>query len=488
MSPPQANENMIPVGTTQFILLKRAHSIKVLASRTTSLQNTAKLVQGKAIQRNRHTRTASTILLPVHQTDSYSSQNYNRLRKEKENSRWSEIDDKLLAEICWSDDDHNNIQKKKKPGANSNRREMATPIENNARLQRNREEGNCQQCLQTGHVVEWCPKNQCNQCQGMGHIAGNCRLSKMIRTVALQLPFDRKAVIGSGTKCFRNFGLERQLPYLEDSRPARFGNLVIYPQGNRLCIDYDQQQSVVIAMQAENDDAETLIRILPNRVKVSSKYTIHNDQLMEDINKPSTGGVQQTSPDADIHVLLQVESFDDIYMRLEVNGALYLMFWRTEQHGRHIRKPVCVFSTYGYQSMRAYEHRSAIPKWNEYFFGPAIKSEPVAEVEAEETASDDDDNESCVSTTYHFAREIVHNIIEVASERDMAPDAGVLNKYGFQRYFMPREVETKPESDTNAPQDANGNEAGQERQGGEAAAEQSLAEQQLMCIGRESTT
>lgn len=202
---------------------------------------------------------------------------------------------------------------------------------------------------------------------------------------------------------------------------------------NGLTVNYDQQKSIVIAMQCMDHDAETIIRILPQRVRVSSKYEIFNDQLTEDGGKPSTGQIKQTAPESNIHILIRMETFDDTVARIEVNGVFYLLFWRTQPFGTHTRKAVTVVTEHGYRSMKDFYERRPKMSWSDYFFGPKITPEPVANVKVE--VADKKTKNDAPETIAKIAHDVTKDIVNAVTRR-IAPDASVLTQYGFQRYFQ----------------------------------------------------
>lgn len=229
----------------------------------------------------------------------------------------------------------------------------------------------------------------------------------------------------------------------------------IYSNENCLKIRYDQSQSIVIAVQSYSHDAERIIRVLPNRVRVSGKYDIFDGQLSEAVAKPSTGGRQQNTPTADIHLLLKMETFDETFLRLQVNGVPFLIFWRTEPFKNHQRKPVTVLTQHGYTAMQMLRNFHMETSWSHYFDG----REPKAEILAE--SSDDEVEETTARATVTpetptgeeasgymhsndenqrdreaAAKRIVNQMVEIAVKKARAPGAEVLNNYGFQRYFM----------------------------------------------------
>lgn len=303
-------------------------------------------------------------------------------------------------------------------------------------LERNREFGDCARCHRTDHIAEFCPLIECRRCGEKGHMEKNCAKNKTVKSFSIHLPFDRPALYGSGTKCFRQCGLDHLLPYLEEAKPAKFGAVELVPNGNALNIGYDGKQSVVLAIHTLDHDAETIIRVQPTRVRVSAKYEICGGQLTEDTGKASTGGQQQNSPPGDIHVLLKLETLDDIFVRSEVNGTFYMLFWRNVDCGTHTRKAVTVITRDGFTGFSALKSRPAIGSFKEYFSGPAIKNEPPA-IKIEDESDGEDVASQTSSAATSIAGEIVSQIVRTATDRGMAPDASVLTEYGFQRYFQP---------------------------------------------------
>lgn len=278
---------------------------------------------------------------------------------------------------------------------------------------------------------------------------------KFVRDFSLQLPFDRPARFGSGRKCFRNCGIDHLLPFLTEAVPVQFGGVNIHSNENCLKIGYDQTQSIVIAVQSYSHDAETVIRVLPNRVRISSKYDIHDGQLSDTVAKPSTGGRQQNTPTADIHLLLKMETFEETFLRIQVNGVPFLMFWRTEPFKKHQRKSVTVLTQHGYAAMQMLRKFHMGMSWNHYFDGVEPKAEAQAEpfddevgettaraTVTHETPAGEEVNEYIRTSDENqrdceaVAERIVNQMVETAVKSARAPDAEVLNKYGFQRYFM----------------------------------------------------
>lgn len=284
----------------------------------------------------------------------------------------------------------------------------------------------------------------------------DCEKTKSVWNVSLALPFNNLAKFACGTRQNRDSGLEYLLPFLDEAPALKFGATEFSPAGNALHVKYDQKQEIVIAIQAYDHDSETIIRIQPSRVRVSAKYDIHNGRLSEDEERPCTGGTQQTAPKADIYALLKLETLSEIYMRLTVNGTPYLLFWREKQCGQHVRKPVAVVSENTFHAMMEFTRRPVIVSWTEYFRGSASKEEPKKEerqpVEKPEPTDDDsrgepaatsNDSDSNTSVTPSEAEKIAKAAVEELNfEQSVpgykypeAPDANVLTRYGFQRYF-----------------------------------------------------
>lgn len=227
------------------------------------------------------------------------------------------------------------------------------------------------------------PMMPCRLCKKKGHHINECLQRKYVKDFSLHVSHKTSAIVGSGKRCFRQHGLDHMLTSLEDSRPARFDDVTIRTERTSVHIHYDQCQNINLAIQAMDHDAETMIRIQPTRVTISGKYTIYNGQLQEDVYSNSTGGKQQSSPAAHIHILLKIQTFDRETMCVRVNGESYYMFWRPVHHGRFIRKAVTVYTEHGYIAMQAWTGY-AVSSLNEYFIGTEIKQE------TSESENDDD--------------------------------------------------------------------------------------------------
>lgn len=274
------------------------------------------------------------------------------------------------------------------------------------RLQRNRVAGNCQLCFSFGHISDRCKLAECTKCEGKGHVAENCPTNGSVRSVTLLLPHGTDAMLGASTRCIRDRHLMPMMPYLSEWRETTVRNTVISADGSQISLSCSATASIAMSIQELNGVNETLLRIQPRRIKIAGKYTIENGELTENIAGKASGGTHMNSPDADVHILLLLQSVDGQTIGLNVNGHRFLMNWRSVVEQGHERKLVHVSTMYGYNAFNELRQRPAIPSLKNYFNGldraanpapvePAVEtSSPAESIKIEEQSDEESDTDS----------------------------------------------------------------------------------------------
>lgn len=237
------------------------------------------------------------------------------------------------------------------------------------RLQRNREAGDCQLCHTMGHIAEKCDLAECTKCEGRGHVASNCPTNHGVREVSLLLPHTMAAMLGATTRCIRDRHILPMMPYLDEWREVSVRDTIIAADGNKIKLSCAPTSTIALSIQELNGICETLVRIHPRRVKIAGKFVIENGELVENIAGKASGGTYMNSADADVHILLLLETFDGQTVGLTVNGTRFVMNWRNKTEQGHVRKLVHVSTIAGYEAAKDLRLRPAIPSLKEYFDG-----------------------------------------------------------------------------------------------------------------------
>lgn len=224
-----------------------------------------------------------------------------------------------------------------------------------------------------------------------------------------QRNIDTDAMLGASTRCIRDRHLMPMVPYLSEWRETSVRNTVISADGSQISLTCSATANVAMSIQELNGVNETLLRIQPRRIKIAGKYTIENGELTENIAGKASGGTHMNSPDADVHILLLLQSVDGQTVGLNVNGHRFLMNWRSVVEQGHERKLVHVSTMFGYNAFNELRARPVIPSLTNYFNGPeravpqaeAAPAEPAVEisspaetVKSEELSADESDSVS----------------------------------------------------------------------------------------------
>lgn len=214
----------------------------------------------------------------------------------------------------------------------------------------------CNLCQRANHIARFCPDQDCDTCKVRGNNARDCPLQHELRQFSLWFPANASVRMGVNRLPMREFaGIGQNLQRMQGAEATTMNGSRFFVEANSLGINYGGQGSIVIAMQDEVTDAETLIVIRSVRqnnaqvakIKIAAKYTIASGQLIEDTDRLASGSRQQQSPSGDVHVLLYVRVMLTMTPVLEINGAEFYMEWSVRTvNALHVRAEVCVFTQY----------------------------------------------------------------------------------------------------------------------------------------------
>lgn len=235
----------------------------------------------------------------------------------------------------------------------------------------NRQPNNqCNSCQRANHIARFCPEQTCETCGIRGHHARDCPLHHELRQFSLWFPINANVRMGINRLRMRELpGIGQNLQRMQGVEATTMNGSRFFVEFNALRINYGGQGSIVIAMQDEETDAETLIVIRCVRqenaqvakIKIAAKYTIMSGQLIEDTDRLASGLRQQQSPSGDVHVLLYIRQMLAMTPVLEINGAKYYIEWNVRRvNERHLRAEGCVSTSHAYSIRLANRDREMI--------------------------------------------------------------------------------------------------------------------------------
>lgn len=253
---------------------------------------------------------------------------------------------------------------------------------------------NCNACQRPNHIARFCPDQTCAKCNIRGHHARDCPLQYELRQFTLWFPFNANIRMGINRLPMREFpGIGQNLQRMQNAEVTTMNGNRFFVGYSALHINYGGRGSIVIAMQDEATDAETLITIRVVRhenaqvpkIKVAAKYTIMCGQLIEDIDRLATGSRQQQSPQGDVHVLLYIRDMLSMTPALEINGAKFYIDWNVHYaNARYLRAEVSVSTQHSYSDRLANRDRELIENGWAYFRGVPGPGRPIPPVEIAE--------------------------------------------------------------------------------------------------------
>lgn len=237
----------------------------------------------------------------------------------------------------------------------------------------------CNSCQRANHISRFCPDQTCGTCNLRGHNARDCPLQHELRQFTLWFPVNADVRMGVNRLPMREFpGIGQNLQRMQNADAVTMNGSRFFVEFNSLRIKYGGQGSIVIAMQDDETDAETLITIRYvrqanvqlARVKIAAKYTVMSGQLIEDVDRLASGSQQQQSPSGDVHVLLYVRDMLAMTPVLEINDAKFYLEWNVRQvNGRYLRAEVCVSTAHAYANRLVNRDREMVENGWAYFRG-----------------------------------------------------------------------------------------------------------------------
>lgn len=251
----------------------------------------------------------------------------------------------------------------------------------------------CTLCRDRRHTIRKCPRVRCNSCQQLGHQLRDCREMRRIKTVDFYFAHEetvRSAVTARQLRDTPNIGaFLRTLPEME---PTVESHNQFSAYGNRLHIDYGEQEDIIVSLQNGFLRAETMVHISPENIKISPKYSIYNGELYEDNVREATGENSMPAPPATVHVLLINRELFNTVVCLEVNENKYYLEWLNVENDAWA---VVISSQHMYNFRRKIPAPRPIAHLREFFSGrltrgtealnsPTVEAAAIAQAEERE--------------------------------------------------------------------------------------------------------
>lgn len=263
----------------------------------------------------------------------------------------------------------------------------------------------------------------------------DCPELNRIGTIRLWFPHEATVRVAVTPRSLRDmFGMQQFLRTLPEMEPTVEGSNQFSSNGNALQIDYGERDDIVITLQDGQSSAESLIHVVPTRIKIASKYSILTNELYEDSLRDGTGTRSMVIPDAPVHVLLISPTLFQSTVCLQVNEHRYYLDWREILFDNEMRQTVIVQSQYGYRHRVATADRQLVADPLEYFRGrvpipspppqlqvPIVAIYPIDEPVAEATDQNNTPPNEAIANQLP-----TEDAEEEASSQDMPADMALL--------------------------------------------------------------
>lgn len=258
------------------------------------------------------------------------------------------------------------------------------------------------------------------------------------------------------------------LQMMREMQPITMNGSQFCIEENALRINYDGKNSICIAMQDADSEAETLVQVNKmrdieggnHRIRVSARYTIQNGRLIEDPDRVAAGSQQQQSPHANTHVLAYMKNMLEATCVVEANGRRFYLEWDSQTHQGELRAEVFVSTTPGYGYRLRNQNRALITDRQSYFRGHRIQpADNAADNKRENENPHGDDETQSVKDNNTGEGEAKRDVKIFKETREVfyLPDFPLLPQRQLGWYIQTEEEakneepSPSPESDDNGP-------------------------------------